>query len=392
MKVVFFSHIYSENGLAKYLQSKGKKLPGVAISNYEEGFINSIKLMNGVELIQINREFFPYCQNLDSDSLSSINKNDIILCSHKYQNRFFYKTITKDNEKNKIIKSADLFVFSTYHDWRLFKYVKKLNKNAKSILILPDLPNLVINKSSFKHKIARKLLSINFFKKCKYVDGLIPITDHLGEYMNKYIKNSLTIEGVVKDIDINKQSRDGYKNSIIYSGGLSRKYGIIDLIESFKDAGLSNEYKLIICGKGECEKEVIDYSNNDESIEYLGFIPRNKVLSLLSNSAYLVLPENPNNEYAKYSFHSKIIEYLASGTPVIGYMYPGIPNQYCDFILQINGGGKDIKKELTNALKQYTSMNKKENIDFGNRAKEFIINRISEKAIAQKIKGFIKTL
>ena len=392
MNILFFSHIYKENGFSKHLTAIRKKLPGIAVSNYEKGFLNSLNMIDEATIVQINREFFPYYKSIKLESPSKEDLSNINLCSHKYQDKFFFALIKKDKETIDAIKKADFIVFSTYHDWRLFKYVKKINKNVRTILLLPDLPNLLINHSSLKHKIGRKLMSINFFKSCKHIDGLIPITDHLGEYMKKYIKTYLTIEGVVKKEDINAQNRINYKNSIVYSGGLARHYGIIDLIKAYQNADLSKKYKLIICGKGECENKVIQYSKNNDSIQYLGFIPRNDVLKLLPNSAFLILPENPNNSYAKYSFHSKIIEYLASGTPIIGYMYPGIPKEYDSHILKIDGDGKDVENELINVLIKYTSMSQKDNIEFGERAKDFIINRISENAVAKKIKDFINML
>lgn len=44
-------------------------------------------------------------------------------------------------------------------------------------------------------------------------------------------------------------------------------------------------------------------------------VPNSGVLKAQSESEILVNPRNDNNEFTKYSFPSKVIEYLGSGTP-----------------------------------------------------------------------------
>ena len=381
-----------ENGFGQLLFKKGLKLPGTAVSNYEKGFLSALKTSQ-IDIETINREFYPNCKNVSFSfkEMGSFSK-EIDLSSHKFQDRRFYEILKKDNIIRQRIIECDIVFFSTYHDWRLFKYIKKINPKIKTILILPDLPNFIINKSSFLHTLSRKISSSCFFTNCKYIDALIPITDFMGQYMKPRIKTFVTIEGVAKAEDIQTYDRNGYLNNIAYSGGLAKKYGIMELIEAFNESGLSNKYKLVICGKGECEKEIISEAEKNRSIIYKGFISRDEVLKLLSSSAYLVLPESPKNEYSKYSFHSKIIEYLGSGTPMISFCYPGMSNDYKNFVLEINGSGEELKKELLESLIKYSSMERNENISFGEKSKEFITERLSPKNVGIKIEKLIERL
>ena len=59
-------------------------------------------------------------------------------------------------------------------------------------------------------------------------------------------------------------------------------------------------------------------------------VPNSEVLKAQSESEILVNPRNDNNEFTKYSFPSKVIEYLGSDTPMIGYILPGMPKEYYD--------------------------------------------------------------
>lgn len=391
LKALFFSHIYSNNDFQKLLVGKGFKLPAVAVSNYESGFLTAFSKSNYFAVETFNREFYPFVEKSHFSSQElSVFQNETNLCTHKYQSRHFFKSITKTNELKKKLIECNIVFFSTYHDWRFFKYVKSVNPNIKGVLLLPDLPDFLINKSSFKHKIANKLTTFCFYKNCKHIDAVIPITELMGNHLMNSINRQLVIEGVIKDEDIQDIKRDSYHNNIVYSGGLSRKYGVLDLIDAFKCSNASEHYNLVFCGKGECEKAIINESKDNSKIIYKGFLPRKDVLKLLSSSAFLVVPESPLNEYSKYSFHSKILEYLGSGTPMISYLYPGIPREYSDFILKINGDGTNIKDELISGFNHYLKMSKADNIKFGERAREFISKRLSANAVALKIDNFIK--
>ncbi len=389
MNFLFFSHTYDNKEFVDVLIRKNKKLPGVAISNYENGFINAFYTNKENKITFFNRPFYPFVaeENFNENELSTFEQ-PIKLCSHKYQNSFSFREF-KNNEllKDELLKT-DIVVFSTYHDWRLFKHVKKINPSIKSILILPDLPNFIINKSSFKHRILRKFNSKMFFNACKYIDGLIPITDYMGEYMSKYIKSFITIEGVVKD-DEKKMTRDKPNKTIVYTGGLAEKYGVMSLIRAFSKCDEAKDYELIICGKGELENQIKEFSKDNKRIQYKGFVDRKEVLSLITKASYLVVPENPNNSYSKYSFHSKIIEYMCSGTPIIATYYDGMPKEYKTHILNLNLENNSLDDAILSGLQAYLKLPIDKNIEFGLKARSFILERLMPEQVYKKINELI---
>ncbi len=390
--LLFFSHVYQNDSFEKDVAEYGKRFPGVAISNYEAGFLASICLISNMTVSRINRPFLPYIKDFE-------NKEEYPkpffskLVTKKYQDVYYYKHIKSSKIVVEKIRQSDYIVFSTYHDWRLFKLVKKINPKTKSILLLPDLPNFIVNKkTSFKHRLLRQHLAKRFMKSLSYIDGLIPITEGMGAYLNNRVQKQLQIESVAKDEDIQNKDRSSFKKQIVYCGGLSKSYGVLELVKAFNKCDLSSSYKLVICGKGEAEEEIKELAKNNENVLFLGFIPRQDVLDLLSSSAFLIVPESPKNEYSKYSFHSKIIECLGSATPTIAYMYEGIPKDYAPYILKIEGKGEDVEKEITHALNTYLKLLKDDNISFGTRAKDFIKGRNSKESVSIKIERFLSEL
>ena len=391
MNVLFFTHIYGSNQLSELLISKGLKMPGVAVSNYEKGFLDAF-IYTGHDVKTLNREFYPFCGGVNfSKEEQSLFKDQLAVAYKKFQDKAFLKFIKKSKVANEEIQNADIVVFSTYHDWRLFKYVKKIKKTIKSILLLPDLPDFIINKSSLKHRITKKMTARCFYKNIKYINCVISITNQMATHMNRYVSKTMVIEGVAKEEDVSKDNRQNFENTVLYAGGLAKKYGVLELIDAFDEIG-DKKYTLVICGKGECESEITEKARKSSSIVFRGFLPREEVLNLLSKSAFLIVPECPKNDYSKYSFHSKIIEYLGSGTPVIAYMYDGIPKAYNDYILKVDGDGSNVKKELKNALKNAFKLSKDQNIYMGSKSKTFILNRLFYKNVSNKLSYLIKEI
>lgn len=63
----------------------------------------------------------------------------------------------------------------------------------------------------------------------------------------------------------------------------------------------------------------------------------------------LVNPRQNTEAFTKYSFPSKTMEYLASGTPVLMYKLDGIPDEYDAYLNYVDGDGVE---SLTAAMSQ----------------------------------------
>ena len=75
--------------------------------------------------------------------------------------------------------------------------------------------------------------------------------------------------------------------------------------------------------------------------------------------AVLVNPRPNNEEYTKYSFPSKDIEYLSSGKPTVAFLLDGMPKCYQDFLYVVDPN-RDISCAISDALKAAISAPKKE--------------------------------
>ena len=67
-----------------------------------------------------------------------------------------------------------------------------------------------------------------------------------------------------------------------------------------------------------------------------GQLPKKEVKKFEDEATVLINPRKDNQEYVKYSFPSKNLEYLSTGNKTLCYKLSGIPNDYDQFLYYID--------------------------------------------------------
>jgi len=117
---------------------------------------------------------------------------------------------------------------------------------------------------------------------------------------------------------------------------------------------------LWICGAGGIQPEVEAYTKKDRRIKYMGFLAKSDISLLQVKCDVLVNPRSNNDEFTKYSFPSKTMEYLLSGSKVVMYPLSGIPQEYFEFITVVEGDSvEDLKNTLIAACEDMEFYNKR---------------------------------
>jgi glycosyltransferase involved in cell wall biosynthesis len=88
------------------------------------------------------------------------------------------------------------------------------------------------------------------------------------------------------------------------------------LVHAFIDANVGNS-ELHLYGDGDFADELEEIARNNERIKYFGVKPNDYVVAEQLKVILLVNPRPTNEEYTRYSFPSKNMEYMVSGTPVL---------------------------------------------------------------------------
>lgn len=237
-----------------------------------------------------------------------------------------------------------------------------------------------------KSKLRKIELTLSKFFMKKF-DKVISLTKQLAEDFCPD-KPYLVIEGILNPniyTQIIGNKRNEEIKTIVYTGTLEEKYGIKNIIKSFKYIDDKN-VELHIYGKGNYEFEINKSCKEDSRIKYFGLKDNKEILNIQKNASFLINARSTEDEYVKYSFPSKMIEYMASGTPVITTILYGFPKEYEKYLIPLeNNYPKTIAKKLLEVSKW--SFDEKQK--FGKNAQIFIQNKSYDKQ-GKKIRRFIK--
>ncbi|HCC5837550.1 glycosyltransferase [Citrobacter farmeri] len=226
-------------------------------------------------------------------------------------------------------------------------------------------------------KVFHNIINIASYYIVNKSDGVALITSQMAERFEPKLKH-VVIEGITSPFNHSMGCHSDWwpeflvrKKYFLYTGTLDKRYGIRDLICSYLSADV-RDILLVICGDGDDRTYVETMSLHNENIKYMGQLEHSKIKILQKNSALLINPRSNEGEFTKYSFPSKVIEYMNAGVPILMYRLDGIPESYQNFFYHIESKDDFVKK-----LKIISAMNDEELQLMGNKAKEFVIEHAS---------------
>lgn len=265
-------------------------------------------------------------------------------------------------------------------------YAKNKYPSIITCLVVPDLPeymNFGPDRGAMFRFLKNRSTS-NLYRKIKNIDSFVLLTDHMYNRLN-VDKPYIVVEGVSNNISLYKNNYldDGIKR-IVYTGTLSKAYGICDLVDAFCEQD-GDDLRLIICGSGDGQNYVEEMAMVDKRIDYRGNVSSEEARSIQSSAYLLVNPRKPEGEYTKYSFPSKTIEYMSSGRPVLMYKLAGVPNEYDEYLYYINDN-------LSDSLKVILSFDSHDLNEKGKSARNFVFNNKSNEVQASKIMSMMLNL
>lgn len=246
-----------------------------------------------------------------------------------------------------------------------------------SVGIVTDLPDMLLGK---KDRINNWIVRL--------YDQYILLTEQMNDYIIANIthkqKPYIIIEGMV-DIDMGEKSiseqKKYSKKVCMYAGILDRKYGIEMLVKGFDKANIPDS-ELHIYGDGEYKDELLEICKKKSNIKYFGLKPNSYIVKEQQKATLLVNPRPSDEEFTKYSFPSKNMEYMASGTPALMTRLPGMPEEYLEYVYILED---ESIEGMAGKLKEVLNFSQKENMEKGRKAKEYVLKEKSNKNQAERV-------
>ena len=261
--------------------------------------------------------------------------------------------------------------------------LKKKYPNVHICCIVLDLPEFFGDNTSFLYRVLEQHNTRKIYSITPFIDSFVLLTEAMKDKLKVGSRPYLVMEGIYNVVDVIPQNK--MKKTILYSGKLDIRFGIKNLIESF---GLikDEEFSLWICGQGLESDYVEKAAKKDKRIKYWGLLEQSKVFKMQRQANLLINPRKGDVEYTKYSFPSKTMEYMASGTPTIMYRLPGLPIDYQKHLVLIPDNSLDTMATL---LQEWGNKKQAELDNFGEDARHFILENKNSKVQASRLMDFI---
>lgn len=261
----------------------------------------------------------------------------------------------------------------------LLKYRKKYN--FKIVTICSEVPMLRRYGSSVPAKIKKRVLT--YYN--EQFDGYIFFSAEMRNVVRYKGKKNIVLEGIAPDTF--QKPVAGKKNVLMYAGGLAADNNVAFLLECCLDIPSVDE--VWICGDGPEREKILALAENDPRIKYFGRMENAEVLKLESQAKILVNFRSPDAELTKYSFPSKILEYIASGSLVLSTPLLGIPQEYFQYIEKADVSDKNT---VIFTVERLLAMSDEEYISKVSATQDFIASEKNYKKQCERITELLKNL
>ena len=263
--------------------------------------------------------------------------------------------------------------------------LKKKYSNLRLAVIVTD---LVDNMMDFRsnHSLLKRIQCRNEYKQVHKaysgIDKYILLSKPMEEKIHEAIGKNIVIEGIYSPQQNTIVPQPSVAKNLLYTGSLEKFAGVKQLVDAFlKTKG--KDLKLDICGSGAMADYIKAKAEEDSRIIFHGRVTRCMALKMQKEAKFLINPRQPNGGITKYSFPSKTMEYLASGTPMIGYMLEGFPEEYKQHIYSPSSLSLDA---LTKCIEQCLNKDNTEIQKHALMAQAFILReKTSRRQIARLI-------
>ncbi len=371
---------------------KSKIAPSLATHKFNSNFMLGLHECLGDDLVVINTEdyasyphsrFFvvkneKYIKN--SINIETIGKLNISGLKYLFEYKNYIKTI-KEHISNNPNEEICILCYGRYFPNVLaVNAIKREYPQVKTCMILADLSGSAATKTDnygvIRELFSGKLVSMALEKSKKF-DSFVLVSKHMESYLQIEDKPNVIIEGMVNSNVVVKCGQ-AVDNVVLYSGILSKQYGVDTLINAMKL--LPSNVELHLYGDGPLKNEIKRL--NDKRIKFFGYIVNEELLVREAEATVLINPRPNIEDFTRYSMPSKNLEYLFCARPVVCYKLDGITDEYDEYYNYVAGNDAS---DIADAIRKILDMSPEEQEKEGLRNKEFIINNKSNLQQAKKI-------
>lgn len=223
----------------------------------------------------------------------------------------------------------------------------------------------------------------------RHSTNYVVLTKAMNDYVNKKGKPYVVLEGhadiTMKEHCPSLEKKDK-KRICLYAGSIHKRYGIERLVEGFRLANLADA-QLHIYGIGDYQQELEAVAAREPSIHYGGLLLPSQVVEKEMQATLLLNPRASDEAYVAYSFPSKTMEYMSTGTPLLTTALPCLPEEYQPYLYFIRD---ETPQGIAQALRQTLSHSDEELFEKGCQARQFVLEQRNNVIQAAKVLAMLE--
>lgn len=289
-----------------------------------------------------------------------------------------------------------IFIHGLHTPYLVFGFLARL-AGLKVAVVLTDPPGVVLSTDGRVARLLKRVDAwiIGFF--IRRMDAVFSLAPDLVKRLAPDCP-SLVFPGILESTlnlsselppPLNPNQSCEMPFTIVYAGGLSRAYGVDRLIDAVLRFDSRTSIRLKLYGRGDQEARIRELAAKDYRFIYGGFVDTETLMPELCAADILINPRPTSEDFAAQSFPSKLIEYLATGRPVLTTRIASIPDALKEHYFYINDeSAEGMHLAIFTVMAVSASVRAKHGLS----ARLFVQTNYSEVVIGRKIAEFIELL
>lgn len=391
MKLLYISAL-SSNRLISEIYKKSGKNPGFAIQKFSRLLVKGL-MAHGADVVALSnppatedRRKVSYGKETEEGvHYKYIPYLNVALLKHLclFAYAFVYVLLWGSRHRREKAIVCDVLSISICMGALL---ASKINR-VRSVGVVTDIYGLMVGNA----KVSWIVKFAAYLNHC-YVssfDRYVLLTSQMNERVNPKGKPHIVMEALcdlsMAEQDVQNEEK-ATPRTVIYAGGIQERYGLKMLAEAFVKADIPDA-RLVYYGSGPYVEEYKKLCAVHPNLEYRGVAPNEEIVAEEMKATLLVNPRPTTEEFTIYSFPSKNMEYMASGTPLLTTKLPGMPEEYHQYVYLFE---EESVQGYVNALRKVLSLPADTLYVKGVQAKRFVLQQKNYVTQAQRVLGLLE--
>lgn len=391
MKLLYISALSSSRLISEIYKKSGKN-PGFAVQKFSRLLVKGL-IANGADVVALSnppatedRRKVSYGKETEEGvQYKYIPYLNVALLKHLclFAYAFVYVLLWGCRHRREKAIVCDVLSVSVCMGALL---ASKINR-VRSVGVVTDIYGLMVGKA----KVSWTVRLAAYLNQC-YVSSFnryVLLTSQMNGRVNPKGKPHIVMEALcdlsMAEHDVQDEEKASPR-TVIYAGGISERYGLKMLAEAFVRANVPNA-RLVYYGSGPYVEEYKKLCAAHPKLEYRGVAPNEEIVAEELKATLLVNPRPTTEEFTKYSFPSKNMEYMASGTPLLTTKLPGMPEDYYPHVYFFE---EESVQGYADALKKVLSLPADTLYAKGVQAKRFVLQQKNYVTQAQRVLGLLE--